>query len=140
MDKVYLSWDDIDQLTSIIALQVLVEFPNIDSIYGIARGGLIPATMLSHKLGIPYSSELTLTSLIVDDICDSGQTLKEWEGYTTAVLHYKPHTACSVPTIHATIHSGDEWIIYPWEARDSETIQDYKLNGEQNDLEKRASK
>ena len=128
MNKIYLSWADVEQLVSIIALQVLVEFPNIDSIYGIARGGLIPATMLSHKLGIPYSPQLSLTSLIVDDICDSGQTLKKWEGYTTAVLHHKPHTSCTVPTIHATIHSGDEWIIYPWEAKDSKTIQDYKLD------------
>ena len=45
--------------------------------------------------------------------------------YTTAVLHYKPHTSCLKPTMHAFTHEGDEWIIYPWERDDSETIQDY---------------
>ena len=29
------------------------------------------------------------------------------------------------PNIYAQIHEGDEWIIYPWERKDSETIQDY---------------
>ena len=28
---------------------------NIDSIHGIARGGLIPAVLISHKLGLPWT-------------------------------------------------------------------------------------
>ena len=71
-----------------------------DVIVGIARGGLVPATMLSHYLGkslmvVNYSlrdSKVSHTSeindvvrslnqgkqvLIVDDICDSGETLRK---------------------------------------------------------------
>ena len=128
VEKRYLTWDQVDGLVDELATQVKSEFTNIDSIYGIPRGGLIPAVMLSHKLGIPYSDKITLKSLIVDDICDSGVTLKAWEGYTTAVLLHKPHTSCAVPTIYGSVHSGDAWIIYPWERDDSKTIQDYKLD------------
>jgi hypoxanthine phosphoribosyltransferase len=128
VEKRYLTWDQVDGLVDELATQVKSEFTNIDSIYGIPRGGLIPAVMLSHKLGIPYSDKITLKSLIVDDICDSGVTLKAWEGYTTAVLLYKPHTSCAVPTIYGSVHSSDAWIIYPWERDDSKTIQDYKLD------------
>ena len=69
-----------------------------DVVVGIARGGLVPATMLSHYLGKPlqtinYSLRDNMVShvseisdvarrikegqniLLVDDICDSGDTL-----------------------------------------------------------------
>lgn len=71
-----------------------------DIVVGIARGGLVPATMLSHYLGKPlmvinYSlrdnkvsqvSEIAdlanalnhgKSVLVVDDICDSGETLRK---------------------------------------------------------------
>ena len=71
-----------------------------DVIVGIARGGLVPATMLSHYFGLPlmvinYSlrdNKVSHTSeindlvqslnkgkdvLIVDDICDSGLTMRK---------------------------------------------------------------
>jgi hypoxanthine phosphoribosyltransferase len=64
-------------------------------------------------------------TLVIDDICDTGLTLKNSIGCNTAVLHYKPHTSCFRPNIYAIIHEGNEWIIYPWERKDSETIQDY---------------
>ena len=131
VEKKYLTWDQVDGLVDELAIQVKSEFTNIDSIYGIPRGGLIPAVMLSHKLGIPLITKLgygTLTTLIVDDICDSGKTLKLYEGLTTAVLLHKPHTSSSVPTLFGSVHSSDAWIIYPWERDDSKTIQDYKLD------------
>ena len=28
----------------------------------------------------------------------------------------------------ADIHEGDEWLIYPWEKKDSDPIQDYLKN------------
>ena len=51
--KEYLTWMYVDRLTDIIASQIKLNFKNVDSIYGIPRGGLIPAVMLSHKLGLP---------------------------------------------------------------------------------------
>jgi hypoxanthine phosphoribosyltransferase len=124
-NKIYLSWDDISQLVDILCEKIITEQPNIDSVFGLKRGGLIPAVIVSHKLGLPWSDVMLPNTLVVDDICDTGVTLKNTVGCYTAVLHHKPHTSCHTPNIYATLHEGDEWIIYPWERKDSEQIQDY---------------
>jgi hypoxanthine phosphoribosyltransferase len=124
-NKIYLSWDDISQLVEILCEKIITELPNIDSVFGLKRGGLIPAVMVSHKLGLPWSDVMLPNTLVIDDIADTGITLKNTIGCYTATLHYKPHTSCYKPNIYAQIHEGNEWIIYPWERKDSEQIQDY---------------
>ena len=74
--KVYLTWEEVDDLVNILKQKVLDELPEIGSVMGIARGGLIPAVMLSHKLGVPYTNLIDPNTLVVDDICDSGVTIK----------------------------------------------------------------
>ena len=124
-NKIFLSWDDINQLVNTICEKIITEQPNIDSVFGLKRGGLIPAVMVSHKLDLPWSDVMLPNTLVIDDICDTGVTLKNTVGVYTAVLHHKPHTSCYKPNIYAQIHKGDEWIIYPWEKKDSEPIQNY---------------
>ena len=124
-NKIILSWSDIDELVNKLCKMIQEEFLPIDSVHGLKRGGLIPAVMVSHKLNLPYSDVITPTTLVVDDICDSGVTLKDGPGVYTAVLHQKPETSCFTPNIWAELHLGEEWIIYPWERQDSEPIQDY---------------
>ena len=131
--KTYLSWDDIESAVDDLCQQIPFELPNIDSIHGIARGGLIPAVLISHKLGLPYVGLVGPNTLVVDDICDTGVTLDKGPGVYTAVLHYKPHTSCFQPTMWSEIHSGDEWLIYPWETKDSLPIQDYLKSDEFNE-------
>jgi hypoxanthine phosphoribosyltransferase len=70
--KIYLSWDIIETLVDVLAMNI--KKSEIDSIMGLPRGGLIPAVMLSHKLNLPLVFEPTEKTLIVDDICDSGET------------------------------------------------------------------
>jgi len=124
-NKILLSWSDVDELVDKLCKRIQEEFLPIDSVYGLKRGGLIPAVMVSHKLNLPYSDTITPTTLVVDDICDTGITLKDGPGVYTAVLHQKPETSCFTPNIWAELHLGEEWIIYPWERQDSEPIQDY---------------
>jgi len=124
-NKIYLSWDDVSQLVDKLCEEIIPVIPNIDSVFGISRGGLIPAVMVSHKLNLPWSNVMLPSTLVIDDIADTGETLKNIVGCYTATLHYKPHTSCFRPNIYAYEHKGDEWIIYPWEKKDSEPIQDY---------------
>ena len=124
-NKIYLSWDDVSQLVDTLCEKIITEVPNIDSVFGLKRGGLIPAVMVSHKLGLPWSDVMLPNTLVIDDIADTGLTLKNCIGGYTAVLHYKPHTSCHIPNLWASVHKGDEWIIYPWEKKDSQTLQDY---------------
>jgi hypoxanthine phosphoribosyltransferase len=124
-NKIYLSWDDTIDLVNTLCEKIITEQPNIDSVFGLKRGGLIPAVMISHKLGLPWSDVMLPNTLVIDDICDTGVTLKNTVGVYTAVLHYKPHTSCYKPNIYAQEHNGDEFIYYPWERKDAEPIQDY---------------
>ena len=142
MDRLEIEWSDVEDLVDILAEGIANNIDGIKFIHGLSRGGLIPAVMLSHKLNIPMT-EVPHTYgswqvLIVDDIADSGHTLRHWDmnGYQTAVLHYKPKTSKTIPTIWSTQHETGEWIVYPWEQPQALTVQDYKLNGEYNDMEK----
>ena len=122
-NKVFVYWDDITILVSDLCNTIVTSGIQIKSITGIERGGLIPAVMISHKLNIPYVTKINKDTLVIDDICDSGETLKGIVAGFTATLHYKP-TAIFTPDFYSK-EVGTEWIVYPWERNDSDTIQDY---------------
>jgi hypothetical protein len=138
-NKSFLSWDDVEVLVKKLCDKITRSNLDIKDIWGLPRGGLIPAVMVSHKLGIPMTKgTITPDTLIIDDICDSGVTLANfYETYQdefafpfylkTAVLHYKPQTSVFEPTLFANQWSSNNWIIYPWERKDSKSIQDYKI-------------
>ena len=122
-NKVFVYWDDITILVDELCNTITSSGVQIKSITGIERGGLIPAVMISHKLNIPYVTKINKHTLVVDDICDSGETLKNIVAGYTATLHYKK-TASFTPDFYSK-EVGEEWIVYPWERNDSDTIQDY---------------
>jgi len=124
-NKVYISWEQIDILIDNLATKIKDDYRSFLDIHGIERGGLIPAVMLSHKLGIPYSNKINSNTLVIDDICDTGHTLDNIVGIHTAVLHYKPHTSKFKPTFYSEEFNSDSWLVYPWENIDSKPIQGY---------------
>ena len=139
MNRHYVSWDEIKVLVDSLCYKIKASNLEFENIYGLPRGGLIPSVMVSHWLDIPMAKgDIGPDTLVVDDICDSGETLNKFVkkyqtlysfpfNLKTAVLHYKPHTSCFVPTFHSEEWDKDVWLIYPWEKKDSEAIQDYKL-------------
>jgi len=125
MTKKDIDWTAIDRLINTITVKIHEESPNIQYIYGIPRGGLIPAVLLSHKLGIPLVQKLKNYSLIVDDISDSGNTLNELvERANNPIYNYKDiHTATLFErenTIFQPDYIGEhikynDWLVFPWE-------------------------
>lgn len=118
----------------------------IDAVLAPVRGGLMFGVVASHKLNVPlypidYSSKAgagddknhsnTLvafgpeikTVLLVDDIADSGRTLKEIvEKYEvngvkviTAVFHYKEGGVYQPDLYYWRIPADSEFISYPYE-------------------------
>ena len=145
MNKQYIDWSNIDSLVEKLCEKINQSPIPFENILGVPRGGLIPAVMVSHKLGIPLvKHSITPYTLVIDDICDSGHTLKKLVNryqtefsfplnLKTAVLHYKPHTSVFEPTIWAKQWSSNDWVLYPWERKDSKSVQDYKVKvGELN--------
>jgi len=89
----------------------------IKTIYGIPRGGLPVAVHLSHIMKWSFATnpfdELYKNILIVDDIADTGITLKKYDNlYLTATLFYK---ACSSVKPDFYVEETTKWIVFPWE-------------------------
>jgi len=132
MDKRYLNWNDVDRAINRIVASINSSEIKINAVGGLPRGGLIPAVMLSHRLSIPFVSQAQIQTtigniLIVDDICDSGKTLKRFkfeENIYTATLHWKQSSEYQ-PNYFWEIAYENEWIVYPWENKDSQTKPDY---------------
>jgi len=123
-NKIILSWSDVEELVDILCKKIITNLPNIDSVYGIPRGGLIPATLISHKLNIPLSNKILPNTLVIDDICDSGVTIRDSVGVNTATLYYKPNEIAK-PTIFAEEIITSKWVIFPWEKPEAPMVQDY---------------
>lgn len=124
-----------------------------DVILGIARGGLVPAVQLSHYFNVPLvTARISLRDanhiedlsnvaelvkagkrvLLVDDICDSGATLKVIRDILLALVdeetldaNFKSLVLWNNPSQDAftadyfarTIDRKEDesWIIFPWE-------------------------
>ena len=109
----YFNWSEFDKSVEYIANKC--KFLEFSGIYGIPRGGLCLAVALSHKLKINLISEPIKNSLIVDDIYETGITLKAFkhiEGAMFFVLFSKVS-----PTWWNSVHISEknEWIVFPWE-------------------------
>ena len=109
----YFTWDEFDKSVEHIANKC--KFLDFSGIYGVPRGGLCLAVALSHKLKINLISEPKKNSLIVDDVYETGITLKtfkEIEGPMFFVLFSK-----NKPTWWNSVHLAEknEWIVFPWE-------------------------
>jgi|TARA_B110000467_G_C18157012_1_gene387415 hypoxanthine phosphoribosyltransferase len=124
-NKIPLDWEEIDRLVDILCEKIITQIPSIDSVMGLPRGGLIPAVMVSHRLGLPLVTLPEPHTLVIDDIADSGVTLTNTPGIYTAVLHYKPHTSVFKPDLYSVEYKGDDFLVYPWEHEDAEPIADY---------------
>ena len=131
--KRYLTWTNIHEYLNVLI--ETIDTSNVIKISGIPRGGLVPAVMLSHSLNIPYISysaakELTKEErtkvLVIDDICDSGYTVQEAQNYffKTGTLTLRTGSVTSPDYVGGTIDNED-WIVFPWENKNSKTIQDY---------------
>lgn len=135
VQKVFVSWSDIERAIVSLAHSITKSGLEITAIGGLPRGGLIPAVMLSHKMGIPFASQANITKipgniLIIDDICDSGETLKRFkfeENVFTATIHHK-QSASIQPNFSYFLAYENEWIVYPWENKDSDSVADYLKN------------
>lgn len=120
MEKEKVSWNEFDKIINKIVKWA--EPYNFGSIYGIPRGGLVPAVVLSYKLNIPLATEKMLkikpycgeqAVLIVDDICDSGKTLVSFSEYISATLYHRKNKIIK-PTYYVA-DAEDKWIVFPWE-------------------------
>jgi uncharacterized protein len=118
MESIKISWLEIDNAVDTICKEVETVFPECSGIYGLPRGGLVPAVMLSHKLGLPLLAAPAKNCLVVDDIADTGKTLQHYSecGYKIATVFWKLKSIVK-PDFYGIENRSVEcpWLVFPWE-------------------------
>ena len=146
-DKQYLSWRDIRELSTKLADSIRRSDFKPDCLIGITVGGLIPLTLLSKDLGVTdvrtvsaasYSGSaqgtLTVSNvpetdlagrnvLLVDEIADTGETLKEVSrilreqcganDMKIATLVVRTDKCKLRPDFSAL--DSERWVVFPWD-------------------------
>jgi hypoxanthine phosphoribosyltransferase len=122
MKQYNVMWSEIEELCCLISRQDFIK--NVSGIYGVKRGGLIPAVILSHYTGLPLS-ETPENSLVVDDIYDTGHTLQKYidTNYCATLFNKQKHNNL----YSAKQIEDDVWVKFPWETNASSKI-DYMKN------------
>ena len=119
-EKLYVSWKDLEEFVDSLIEEMNKQNFKPTGVYGIPRGGLIPATLISYKLDIPLLMNASKGCLIVDDIADSGRTLlhftendTQFNKYFIATMFY--HQRSLVKPSYSKFEKNDKWIVFPWE-------------------------
>ena len=112
--KEYVTWKDVEDYLDAI-VQHYKDLKQFTGVYGPARGGVIFAAIISNRFDLPYLGAPQVGCLIVDDICDSGNTALCWKnkGYTFTSMYYK-QGALVTPDFYMK-EKDDKWIVFPWE-------------------------
>jgi hypoxanthine phosphoribosyltransferase len=139
VDKLHYTWGDVETAVNIIDGALKCDNWKPDHVIGLVRGGMIPAIMLSHKIGVPCSAlawskrdystrdhgmwfdyilKMAISQhrkfLIVDDILDTGETLEELKHYANHIST-EPYWSNYVKfaVLHKNVacrHSVDYWV------------------------------
>ena len=131
-NKVYITWEGYDSYIDSITNWVKTSNLNLGAVYGLPRGGLPIAVSLSHRLHLPllmdYYDRKIVTDkkiLVVDDIADTGHTLKDFENKHNIICTFHYHEQSIIEPDYWIHKKDDDWIVYPWELNNSDEIQDY---------------
>ena len=152
MSKRYIDWHNFHVTCRSLAQQIKKQCIQPESIIAIARGGLVPARIIAEYLYVnrvysvgvksyndnergdieiyqqlPLNNLPLRDTLIVDDICDSGNTLnrvrqdiingtKLPEDKVHTVTPYLKKDASFIPNFWNTECSASEWIVFPFES------------------------
>ena len=120
--KKYVSWNEVNKFVQ----QVVHRYAehDIPGVYGLPRGGLVLAVMISHRLNIPMLMSPVEGCLLVDDICDSGESLVHYTKNTSAeidkpsyhivTMYFKENRLGVLPEMYS-YQKGNDWIVFPWE-------------------------
>ena len=150
-NKLWYSWEQMRRDVNTLCREILLDGFNPEVIVGLSRGGLTPGVMMSHWMQKPFKpvkaslrdfpewedylpKKTDERVLIVDDICDSGETFDRIKSYIKGPRINQP-LELSVEVRFATLWWNNEcnvephyyvneiakdssgtWIHFPWES------------------------
>lgn len=116
IEKELVSWNNIEIFISKLE-NWMSNLSNFTGVYGPPRGGVVFASIISNRYGLPYLGAPQVGCLIVDDIVDSGNTAQVWKdkGYTIASMYFNKKSI--VEPDFWLYEKTDKWICFPWECK-----------------------
>ena len=116
-----ISWQKVEQDCKELVDDLVLVRENIKNVYGLPRGGLVIAVIISHLLNVVVITDkklITEKTLVVDDISDTGETLEALlKGKKhipiTATLWRDPETKF-IPNYYVNLKESN-WLQFPWE-------------------------
>ena len=144
MNKLWYTWEEMRRDVNVLARDIVLDNFDPVVIVGLSRGGLTPGVMLSHWFKKPFKSVASALRdfpeweeylprptdkrvLIVDDICDSGETfhkmanhiIKKANGVDVRFATLWWNNECDFePKYYVREIAKDStntWVHFPWE-------------------------
>ena len=142
--KLWYGWKEMRRDVNTLCRDITLDKFDPNVVVGISRGGLLPGVMMSHWLNKPFTQikaalrdfpewedylprKTDKRVLIVDDICDSGETFQKMKNHITErangvdvrfaslwwnnEVDFEPHYYVQ----ECAKDSEDIWIHFPWE-------------------------
>ena len=115
------TWDEVASATRVAAARILQSGRTVNGVYGIPRGGTCLAVLFSHLLNVEFLSEPKTGCLIVDDICDTGDTLAKYLEYCPVFYTDVAKSGAKIQpelcglSISETDRNAYAWFEFPWE-------------------------
>ncbi|MCB4394765.1 phosphoribosyltransferase [Synechococcus sp. HB1133] len=109
-----LTWAQFDQAVQLLASRFAKSA--VTGVYGVPRGGLCLAVALSHAIDRPMLSSPEQSALIVDDVYETGRTLKALKAQVPqASFAVWVSKGCTDWWTAAVVAESSEWVVFPWE-------------------------
>ncbi len=144
MNKHYISWEEIQNWSNIIAEKIAADCADISqmTLVAVSRGGLVPAQLIAYKLNIRDIRVMKLISYdnenkrgetkdistdrlfdgddvyFIDDLADSGETVRYLRSRFPQARQCTLITkdCCNEnPDLTAVNLPGDAWLVFPWD-------------------------
>ena len=127
MDKEqHVSWSEIDSLIEHLSNLIIKSQNKFSSISTLSRGGLIPSRLLADRLGIEKifvdEKVISINSLVVDDIFDSGETFnktilksEDSSKFSFATLFARRGKQLPAQLIYGEETVDDGYVVFPWD-------------------------
>lgn len=115
----YLTWQDIYNAVEELANRYKPSSA-ITKVYGVPQGGVPVALLVAQRLGLTITETPEPgTTLIVDDLVDSGRTLSKYaeSGFHCETLYRKPYSPTNISPFATEV---DTWLAFPWEKDDGD--------------------
>lgn len=120
--KLVLGWEDLDSMIQALSYHIVNSKRNFSGVYGINNGGYPIAVLVARELELPLVNTPGENTLIVDDVCRTGATLKPYKKSNCAVLFCSWQNAMSGLYFVKQILEPGRVIQFPYGKKESPKI------------------